>query len=222
MLFFYPLDFTFVCPTEIRSYSEAYTSHTTRVLSHSRDKAVPNPDATTVTKKTKELLAPNSRERTAGTRRYTLSTETNARLLSPCARADDLAAIGAEVVGVSVDSKFTHLAWTQTKREDGGVGALAIPLVADITKEISLAYDVLAEPSDGLAGVALRGTYIIDPTGTLRAYTVHDEPLGRAVEETVRAVKGLQFADAHAGEGCPASHTTRVRIPLSRQSGAKP
>jgi len=143
VIFFYPLDYTFVCPTEIRAYSEAYTA--------------------------------------------------------------ELKAIGAEVVGISVDSKFTHLAWTKVDRADGGVGHLDIPLVADITKSISRAYDVLADDTDEPAGVAMRGTFVVDPEGTLRAYTVHDEPLGRSVDETVRAVKGLQFADSHQGEGCPAN-----------------
>ncbi|KAJ8601628.1 hypothetical protein CTAYLR_008915 [Chrysophaeum taylorii] len=142
VLFFYPADFTFVCPTEIRAYSESYAS----------------------------------------------------------------GAMNAEVVGVSTDGKFTHLAWTETKREDGGVGKLDIPLVADVTKSISIAYDVLAESDDPEhPGEAMRGTYIIDPAGVLRAYTVHDEPLGRSVEETVRAVNALQYADEHAGEGCPAN-----------------
>lgn len=138
VLFFYPLDFTFVCPTEIVAYSDA-------------------------------------------------STELE----------------NTKIVGVSVDSKFTHLKWTKTPREDGGIGDLKIPLVADITKDIALKYDVLAE--DDLAGIAMRGTFIIDPSGILRAFTVHDEPLGRSVAETVRAVKGLQYADSHQGEGCPAN-----------------
>lgn len=143
VLFFYPLDMTFVCPTEIVSYSEAYENELQGI---------------------------------------------------------------AEVVGVSVDSKFSHLKWTEMSREDGGVGKLSIPLVSDITKRISMDYNVLTDDDDpDHPGVAMRGTFIIDPEGTIRAMTVHDEPLGRSVAETVRAVKGLQFADQHKGEGCPAN-----------------
>lgn len=144
VVFFYPLDLTFVCPTEIVAYSEAYES--------------------------------------------------------------ELKDIGAEVVGISIDSKFAHLKWTELPREEGGVGKLAIPLVSDITKSISKAYDVLTDDDDSVhPSVAMRGTFIIDPAGTIRAMTIHDEPLGRSVAETVRAVKGLQYADTHTGEGCPAN-----------------
>mmetsp|Transcript_307 Transcript_307/g.365 ORF Transcript_307/g.365 Transcript_307/m.365 type:complete len:232 (+) Transcript_307:122-817(+) len=144
VLVFYPLDFTFVCPTEIVSYSEA----------------------------AKKELAP----------------------------------INTAVVGISVDSKFTHLAFSKTAREEGGLGGVDIPLVADITKEISRAYNVLDEiPGDDHEGVAMRGTFIVDPNGILRAINVNDEPLGRDVAETVRQVKALQYADANKGQGCPAN-----------------
>lgn len=144
VLVFYPLDMTFVCPTELRAYSEAYES--------------------------------------------------------------EFKALGAQVVAVSVDSKFAHLKWTETPREEGGVGKLAIPLVSDITRAMATKFEVLTDDEDpDHPGIAMRGTFIIDPAGTLRAITVHDEPLGRSVAETVRAVKGLQFADNHAGEGCPAN-----------------
>ncbi|XP_077283936.1 peroxiredoxin-2-like [Arctopsyche grandis] len=137
VLVFYPLDFTFVCPTELVAFSD---------------------------------------------------------------KAEDFKKIGCEVIGVSTDSKFSHLAWTQTSRKDGGVGKLNIPLLADFTKEISKAYDVLIEGE----GIALRGLFIIDKDGILRQMTVNDLPVGRSVDETLRLVKAFQFADKH-GEVCPAN-----------------
>ncbi|KAI8810673.1 thioredoxin-like protein [Cladochytrium replicatum] len=138
VLFFYPLDFTFVCPTEIIAYSE---------------------------------------------------------------RSDEFRAIGAEVIGASVDSKHSHLAWINQPRKQGGLGEMKIPLLADITKKISKDYGVLIEEG-GDAGLALRGTFIIDPKGILRQITVNDLPVGRNVDETLRLVEALQFADQH-GEVCP-------------------
>jgi len=143
VLFFYPLDFTFVCPTEIVKFSNA---------------------------------------------------------------AKELAGLNTAVVGVSVDSKFSHLRWTQTPRNDGGLGEIGIPLVADITKEISKSYEVLDEiEGDDHEGVAMRGTFVIDPAGKLRSFTVNDEPIGRDVDEVVRIVKAAQYADANQGQGCPAN-----------------
>ena len=139
VLFFYPLDFTFVCPTEILAFSD---------------------------------------------------------------RAADFKAIGAELLGVSVDSHFTHLAWMNTPRKDGGIQNLAYPLVADLNKSIARDYGCLIEE----AGIALRGLFIIDPEGTIRAATVHDLPVGRNVEETLRVIKAFQFVAKH-GEVCPANWT---------------
>lgn len=136
VLFFYPLDFTFVCPTEIIAFSD---------------------------------------------------------------RMADFKAIGTEVVGVSVDSQFTHLAWRNTARKDGGLGTLAYPLVADLNKSIARDYGVLIEG----AGIALRGLFIIDPKGVVRAATIHDLPVGRSVDETLRVIKAFQFVEKH-GEVCPA------------------
>jgi len=135
LLFFYPLDFTFVCPTEIVAFSD---------------------------------------------------------------RIEDFRKRGAEVIGVSVDSKFSHLAWIQTPRAQGGLGGLKYPLVSDLTKKISHDYGVLLD-----GGIALRGLFLIDKQGVVRAMTVHDLPLGRSVDEAVRVLDALQFFEKH-GEVCPA------------------
>jgi peroxiredoxin 3 len=137
VLFFYPLDFTFVCPTEIIAFSE----------------------------KVKEFKA-----------------------------------INAEVLGVSVDSHFTHLAWRNVDRKQGGIGAIEYPLIADLNKSIARDYGVLIEE----AGIALRGLFVIDPKGVIRAATVHDLPVGRNVDETLRVIKAFQFVEKN-GEVCPAN-----------------
>eukprot|EP01001_Neometanema_parovale_P011064 NODE_7302_length_776_cov_349.079632_g7061_i0.p2 GENE.NODE_7302_length_776_cov_349.079632_g7061_i0~~NODE_7302_length_776_cov_349.079632_g7061_i0.p2 ORF type:complete len:196 (+),score=60.86 NODE_7302_length_776_cov_349.079632_g7061_i0:82-669(+) len=136
VLFFYPLDFTFVCPTEIIAFSEA---------------------------------------------------------------AAQFEELGCAVVGCSVDSHFSHLAWINQPRKQGGLGGMKIPLLSDLTKQISKDYGVLVE--DG--SVALRGLFIIDGNQTLRQITINDLPVGRSVDETLRLVKAFQFTDKH-GEVCPA------------------
>lgn len=136
VFFFYPLDFTFVCPTEIIAFSD---------------------------------------------------------------RADEFRAIDCEVLACSVDSQFSHLAWTERPRNKGGLGKMNIPLLSDITKKISKDYGVLLED----AGVALRGLFIIDPKGILRQSTINDLPVGRSVDETIRLVQAFKFTDVH-GEVCPA------------------
>jgi alkyl hydroperoxide reductase subunit AhpC len=136
LLFFWPLDFTFVCPTEIIAFSE---------------------------------------------------------------RNEEFAKLGVQVLGVSIDSHFTHLAWCNVPRTDGGLGEIAYPLIADLNKEISRSYDVLL-PS----GIALRGLFLIDKSGVVRHQVVNDLPLGRSVDEALRMVKALQFFEAH-GEVCPAN-----------------
>jgi alkyl hydroperoxide reductase subunit AhpC len=138
VLFFYPLDFTFVCPTEIIAFSD---------------------------------------------------------------RIKDFHDRGAEVLGVSVDSKFSHLAWIQTPRVQGGLGGLAYPLVSDMTKKISTDYGVLLD-----GGIALRGLFVIDKSGVVRAITVHDLPLGRSVDEALRVLDALQHFEKF-GEVCPAGWT---------------
>ncbi|XP_038070643.1 peroxiredoxin-like [Patiria miniata] len=139
VLFFYPLDFTFVCPTEIIAYSE---------------------------------------------------------------RAGEFSALNTVVVGVSVDSHFSHLAWINTPRKEGGLGPMNIPLLSDFKKEISKDYGVLLHDE----GVALRGLFIIDPEGIVRHTSVNDLPVGRSVDETLRLVKAFQFVAEH-GEVCPAGWT---------------
>jgi alkyl hydroperoxide reductase subunit AhpC len=136
VLFFYPLDFTFVCPTEIIAFSD---------------------------------------------------------------KIEEFRKRGAEVLGVSVDSKFSHLAWIKTPRADGGLGGLRYPLVSDLTKTISADYGVLLEN-----GVALRGTFLIDKNGVLRHALVNDLPLGRNIDETIRMIDALHFFEQH-GEVCPAN-----------------
>ncbi len=137
VLFFYPLDFTFVCPTEIIGISD---------------------------------------------------------------RIEEFKKRNAEVVGVSIDSHFSHIAWRNTARKEGGIGQVTYPLVADLTKSISSQYGVLLEG----AGIALRGLFIIDEDGNVRHITVNDLPLGRNVDEMLRVLDALQFNKEH-GEVCPAN-----------------
>lgn len=136
VLFFYPLDFTFVCPTEIIAFSD---------------------------------------------------------------RVEEFRAINCEVVACSTDSVFSHLAWTNTPRKQGGLGNMKIPLLADKTMEISRAYGVLKEDE----GISFRGLFIVDDKGNLRQITMNDLPVGRSVDETLRLVQAFQFTDKH-GEVCPA------------------
>lgn len=137
VLFFYPLDFTFVCPTEITAFSDRYEA---------------------------------------------------------------FKALNTEVLGVSVDSVFSHLAWIQTDRKSGGVGDLNYPLVSDIKKEISSAYNVL-EPE---ASVALRGLFIIDADGVIQHATINNLAFGRSVDETLRTLQAIQYVQSHPDEVCPA------------------
>ncbi|CAG7720757.1 unnamed protein product [Allacma fusca] len=139
VLFFYPLDFTFVCPTEIIAFSE---------------------------------------------------------------RIEDFRSVNAEIVGVSTDSHFSHLAWINMPRKQGGLGGLKYPLLSDFNKTIARDYGVLVEE----AGLALRGLFIIDPKGVVRQITVNDLPVGRSVDETLRLIKAFQFVEEH-GEVCPANWT---------------
>jgi len=135
VLFFYPLDFTFVCPTEITALSDRY---------------------------------------------------------------DEFTRLDAEVIGVSVDSHFSHLAWKEQSRKEGGLGSINYPLVADLTKTISADYGVLLD-----AGIALRGLFIINPEGIVQYQVVHDLGIGRSVDETLRVLEAIQTV-AKTGEVCPA------------------
>ena len=136
VIFFYPLDFTFVCPTEILAFSD---------------------------------------------------------------RLDEFQKLGADVVGVSIDSQFTHLAWTERARKEGGIEGLRLPLLADSNKTMAEDYGVLGD-----AGVALRGLFVVDPDGVVQHATVNNLSIGRSVDETLRVLHAAQFAREH-GEVCPAN-----------------
>ena len=135
VVFFYPLDFTFVCPSEIIAFSH---------------------------------------------------------------RIDEFTSRGVNVIGVSVDSQFSHFAWRETPVENGGIGKIKYPLVADITKQISRDFDVLFDDS-----VALRGSFLLDADGTVRHAVINDLPLGRNIDEMIRMVDTMIFTNEH-GEVCPA------------------
>lgn len=112
--------------------------------------------------------------------------------------------LDCQVIGCSVDSHFSHREWALKSRESGGLSPLNIPLLSDLNKSIAKSYGVLVENEcDGLNGISLRGTFIIDDKGILRHSSINDAPVGRNVEETLRILEGLQYADKH-GEVCPA------------------
>ena len=135
VLFFYPLDFTFVCPSEIIAFDH---------------------------------------------------------------RLDEFTSRGINVIGVSVDSQFSHFAWKNTPVEEGGIGQVRYPLVADLNKQISRDFDVLLNES-----VALRGSFLIDTDGTVRHAVINDLPLGRNIDEMLRMVDAMLFTNEY-GEVCPA------------------
>lgn len=135
VMFFYPLDFTFVCPTELVAFDEAYG-------------------------KFKEA--------------------------------------GAEVLGVSVDSVHTHLAWMRTPRAEAGVGELSYPLLSDLGGRIAAAYDVLLDDK------ALRGVFVIDPNGVVQSATINFLPIGRNIEEVYRTLKAAQYVQK-SGNVCQAN-----------------
>jgi len=137
VLFFYPLDFTFVCPTEITAFSD---------------------------------------------------------------RVEEFKKHGAEILAVSVDSKYSHLAWVNTARKEGGLGDIKYPILSDMTKQISRDYGVLMEN----AGIALRGLFLIDPNGMVKYEVVHENAVGRNVDETLRVLQAFQHV-AQTGEVCPAN-----------------
>ncbi|KAK6588263.1 thioredoxin peroxidase [Cryptosporidium xiaoi] len=136
VLFFYPLNFTFVCPSEILAFNKA---------------------------------------------------------------CKDFEKLNVQLLGVSVDSQFSHAAWRRLPLDQGGIGNINFPLLSDSSHSISQNYGVLLD-----AGVALRGLFIIDKEGIVRAQTVYDLPLGRSVEETLRVIDALQFTEKY-GEVCPAN-----------------
>ncbi len=136
VLFFYPLDFTFVCPTELIAFSD---------------------------------------------------------------RVGEFEKRNCQVIGASVDSAYSHLAWIETPRKAGGLGGLKYPLVSDLTKKISADYGVLLD-----SGISLRGLFLIDQKGIVRATMIYDIPLGRSVDEALRVLDALQHVEKY-GEGCPAN-----------------
>ena len=136
VFFWYPLDFTFVCPTEIIAFGD---------------------------------------------------------------RQNEFGAINAQVIAASCDSHFSHLAWVNTPRSEGGLGDMKIPILADFNKKVATSYGVLLPD-----GVPLRALFIIDPEGTLRQITCNDLPVGRNVDEILRLIKAFQFVEKH-GEVCPAN-----------------
>lgn len=136
LLFFYPLDFTFVCPTELHAFQD----------------------------KLQEFEKRN-----------------------------------CQVVGCSVDSQFTHLAWLNTPMEKGGIQGVTYTLLSDLNKEISRGFSVLNEQ----AGISYRGSFLIDKEGTIKHLSVNDLALGRNVEEFLRLLDALQYTEEH-GEVCPA------------------
>jgi len=135
VIFFYPLDFTFVCPSELIAFDH---------------------------------------------------------------RLDEFKKRNVEIIGVSIDSQFSHFAWKNTPINKGGIGQVRYPLVADIKHEICKAYDV-----EAAGGVAYRGSFLIDRAGVVRHQVVNDLPLGRNIDEMLRMVDALQFTEEH-GEVCPA------------------
>ncbi|OGQ05700.1 MAG: thioredoxin peroxidase [Deltaproteobacteria bacterium RIFCSPLOWO2_12_FULL_44_12] len=137
-LFFYPLDFTFVCPTEITALSDRY---------------------------------------------------------------EEFKKLNCEVLGCSIDSKFSHLAWVNTSRNKGGLGEIRYPLLADVKKTICADYGVLLD-----SGVALRGLFLINPEGKVVYQVVHDLGVGRSVDETLRVLQAFQYVAKH-GEVCPMDWT---------------
>lgn len=158
ILFFYPLDFTFVCPTEIIAFSDRIAEFEKRDV---------------------------------------------------------------QILGASIDSHFSHLAWKNTPRKQGGIGDIKYPLIADINKSIARDYGVLLEN----AGIALRGLFLIDKNGVLRHQVVNDLPLGRSVDEAIRMVDALQYFEMH-GEVCPAnwkpgSDTIKPTVDASKEYFSK-
>lgn len=151
LLFFYPLDFTFVCPTEMHAFQD---------------------------------------------------------------KINDFKKLQTEVVGVSIDSHFSHMAWLNTPKTEGGIKGVTYPIVSDINKTIARDYDVLIPD----AGVALRGAFLIDKEGIVRHQTVNDLPLGRNIDEFLRLVEAQQFTEEH-GEVCPANWKKGEKTMKPNQGG---
>jgi peroxiredoxin (alkyl hydroperoxide reductase subunit C) len=153
VMFFYPLDFTFVCPTELHAFQE---------------------------------------------------------------KLDTFKKLNCEVLGVSIDSHFSHMAWLNTPRSEGGIKGVTYPVIADIHKTISRDYDVLIPE----AGIALRGTFLIDKNGVVQQQTINNLPLGRSVDEMIRLLEALQYTETH-GEVCPANWKKGETAMKATQEGLK-
>nr|YP_010726479.1 2-Cys peroxiredoxin [Hypnea spinella]WDY84954.1 2-Cys peroxiredoxin [Hypnea spinella] len=153
ILLFYPLNFTFVCPTELTAFSDAYQT---------------------------------------------------------------FVELGAEILGISVDSEYSHLAWLQTDREIGGLGNLNYLLVSDLNKEISSSYNVLTDD-----GKALRGLFIIDKEGIIQHSLVNNLDFGRSVDETLRTLQAIQYVQSNPDEVCPANWTPGDPTIVSNPIGSK-
>ena len=122
--------------------------------------------------------------------------------------------LNTEVIGVSVDSQFSHLAWLNTPKAKGGIEGVKYTLVADLNKTIAADYDVLI---DG-AGIAYRGLFLIDKEGVVQHQVVNNLPLGRNVDEALRMVEALQFTEEH-GEVCPANWNKGEKAMTADQAG---
>lgn len=151
VLFFYPLDFTFVCPTELHAFQEKHAEFTKR---------------------------------------------------------------GAQVVGCSVDSHFSHQAWLQTPKAKGGIEGVLYPLVSDLNKTIARSYGVLKEDE----GIAYRGLFLIDKQGIIRHQVINDLPIGRSVEEALRVLDALIHYETY-GEVCPANWKSGMKTMLPNNKG---
>lgn len=152
VLFFYPLDFTFVCPTELLALSQHY---------------------------------------------------------------DEFKKLGVEIVGCSVDSKFSHLNWTKQEVADGGVKGLRYPLIEDLGGKIAEMYSVLHGP------VALRAMFIIDPNGVVQHSTINNLSVGRSIQETMRTLQAFQFVAAHGDQVCPMDWTPGATTMKPTETGKK-
>lgn len=115
-------------------------------------------------------------------------------------RYEEFSSLNTEVIGCSVDSKFSHLAWIQTERNEGGLGDINYPLLSDLKRQTVHAYDVYDENE----GQALRGLFIIDKEGIIQHATINNEPFGRSVDETLRTLQAIQYVQSHPDEVCPA------------------
>lgn len=131
-------------------------------------------------------------------------------------RVEEFTKIKTTVIAASTDSHFSHLAWINTPRKQGGLGQMNVPLLSDKSMAIARSYGVLDESS----GVPFRGLFIIDKNGILRQITINDLPVGRSVDETLRLVQAFQFTDEH-GEVCPANWTPGKKTMKPDPNGSK-